>query len=368
MTFTGYTQRNTAIIKGFAILSIVFHNYFRWLLPSPGENEFNCSPGNVARLFEMLGQQPGEFINILFSYFGHYGVQLFIFVSGYGLAMSMMHRPTRWGPFMLHRLKKLYPLLLTGMVFYTFGKIVMEGKMLCSWELKEMGLKLLLVHTLFPNSGMSVCGPWWFFGLVFQLYLLFPLLFRCMKRWRWKAFWVILVVSYALIFLFREWIHLYHGEVLMQNAPGHLPEFCLGIMMAFSKDKRLHWGWLLLALVLFVWGNFAPGFYPFTFLSLCVITVFVVEGVKRSPLERKPFHFLWSVLRYFGGLSMLFFAVHGFLRIPVLKVAGWTTGAWWHVCSALIYFLIVWAIAMAAKPFYEFMVRQLDRIGSKQQS
>lgn len=376
---SNFSKRDTSIMKGFAIICIVFHNYFRWLYPSPGENEFNCSPGNVDRLFEMLGQQPGEFINLLFSYFGHYGVQLFIFVSGFGLATSMMRQPVGWGSFMLHRMKKLYPLLLTGIVFYTFGKIVMESKMLSSWEVKEIGLKLLLVHTLFPNSGMSVCGPWWFFGLVFQLYLLFPLLFRCMHRWGWKAFWVILLVSYLLIFLFREWIHLNHGEVLMQNAPGHLPEFCFGIMMAFSKDKRLHLGWLVLALVLFIWGNFAPGFYPFTFLSLCVITVFVVEGIKgrkrkRTPSHLRSFHLIegqavpFSVLNYFGGLSMQIFVVHGFLRKPVFKVEGWTTGAWWHLCSAVIYFLIIWAVALAAKPFYEFMVRQLDRIGSKRQS
>lgn len=150
---SNFSKRDTSIMKGFAIICIVFHNYFRWLYPSPGENEFNCSPGNVDRLFEMLGQQPGEFINLLFSYFGHYGVQLFIFVSGFGLATSMMRQPVGWGSFMLHRMKKLYPLLLTGIVFYTFGKIVMESKMLSSWEVKEIGLKLLLVHTLFPNSG-----------------------------------------------------------------------------------------------------------------------------------------------------------------------------------------------------------------------
>ena len=68
---SNFSKRDTSIMKGFAIICIVFHNYFRWLYPSPGENEFNCSPGNVDRLFEMLGQQPGEFINLLFSYFGH---------------------------------------------------------------------------------------------------------------------------------------------------------------------------------------------------------------------------------------------------------------------------------------------------------
>lgn len=362
---SNFSKRDTSIMKGFAIICIVFHNYFHWLWPSPGENEMNFFPAAVSKLFELLGQRPGEFVNILFSYFGHYGVQLFILVSGYGLAVSMMNRPKSWSAFVLDRLKKLYPLLLTGIVFYCFGKIVMEGKIIGLWERKEIGLKLLLIHTLIPNSGMSVCGPWWFFGLIFQLYLLFPLLFQCMKKWGWSAFLAVSVISYGLIFLFREYIHLYQGELLMQNAPGHLPEFCFGMMLAFSKDKNIHWGWLVLALVLFVWGNFASGFYPFTFLSVSVIAVFAYQGLKALPFKKR---WLSRPLAYFGGISMVLFVVHGFFRIPVLKVAEWTSGAWWHLCTGLIYFLIVWAVALAAKPFYEFMVRQLDRIGSKRQS
>ena len=224
-SLNNYTKRDTSIIKGFAILCIVFHNYFRWLAPSPGENEFSFSPLHVRTLFQQLGQQPGEFVNILFSYFGHYGVQLFIMISGFGLALSMMNRPRTWESFVLTRLKKLYPLLLTALVFFFFGKLLMEGKGLSEWELKEIGYKLLFIHTLIPNSGVSLCGPWWFFALIFQLYLLFPLLFHCMKKWGWKAFWVVCAVSYGLIFLFREYLDLYHGTIIMQNAPGHLPEF-----------------------------------------------------------------------------------------------------------------------------------------------
>lgn len=333
-SLNNYTKRDTSIIKGFAILCIVLHNYFHWLAPSTGENEFNFSPANVRNLYHLLGEQPGEFVNILFSYFGHYGVQLFIMISGFGLALSMMNRPKTWESFVLTRLKKLYPLLLTAMVFFFFGKLLMEGRGLGAWELKEIGYKLLFIHTLLPNSGLSVCGPWWFFGLIFQLYLLFPLLFHCMKKWGWKVFWVVSAISYGLIFLFREYLKLHQGTIIMQNAPGHLPEFCFGMMLAFSKDKRIHWLWLLLALLLFVWGNFAPGLYPFTFLSLCVITVFAYHGLKSL---RFPKRWISRPLAYFGGISMVLFVVNGFLRTPVLKLANTMPGAWGHLGSAVLF-------------------------------
>lgn len=317
----------------------------------------------------MLGDKPGEFVNILFSYFGHYGVQLFILVSGFGLTMSMMNRPQGWGVFMLNRLKKLYPLLLTGVVFFFFGTIVMEGRWLSAYELKELGYKLIFIHTLLPDSGLSLNGPWWFFGLIFQLYLLFPLLFHCMKKWRWQTFTVVCVFSYGLIFLFREALNLHHGAILMQNAPGHLPEFCLGMLLAFHKDRKIHWAWLVIAVVLFVWGNFAPGLYPFTFLSLCVIAVFVMNKLKGKTIKVKgsPIKFHHSILNYLGGISMTLFAVHGFFRVPVLKLANTMTGAWGHLASGLLFFLLVWGIALAAQPLYQWLQKMADKIKVKKE-
>lgn len=353
LSLNSYTKRDTDIIKGFAILCIVFHNYFHWLAPSPGENEFDFSPSKIHNFFDLLGQQPGEFVNILFSYFGHYGVQLFVMISGFGLTLSMLRREQGWGEFVINRLKKLYPLLITGVVVCLLGCLVMNGRLFNQGEWREIGYKFLFIHTLIPNSGLSINGPWWFFGLIFQLYLLFPLLFRCIKKWRWKAFLVVLAVSYGLIFLFREYLNLHHGTILMQNAPGHLPEFCFGMMLAFNKDKRIHWLWLVLALVLFVWGNFAPGFYPFTFLSLCVITVFVTQAWKaKSGKWKIVFRFPFSVFHYFGGISMTLFIVHGYFRAPVLKWANTMTGAWGHLASGLLFFLLVWGIALVAKPLY----------------
>lgn len=359
MLFRGYSKRDTSIIKGFAILCIVLHNYFHWLMPSPGENEFNFSPSYIQNLFHQLGDQPGEFINLLLSYFGHYGVQLFVLVSGFGLTLSMLRHERSWGAFVLERLKKLYPLLLVGVLVCLLGCLLMNGRLFSHEEWREIDYKLLFIHTLIPNSGLSINGPWWFFGLIFQLYLVFPLLFRCIRKWRWKAFLGVLLLSYGMIFLFREALNLHHGTILMQNAPGHLPEFALGILLAFSRDRKIHWAWLVLALVLFVWGNFAPGFYPFTFLSLSVIAVFAYQGLKSLPGNKR---WLSRPLAYFGGLSMMLFVVHGYFRASVLKLANTLPGVWGHLASGLLFFLLVWGIALAAKPLYEFLERLLDRI------
>ena len=358
MRIDTYTKDDTLRLKGFGILLICLHNYFHWLWPSPGENEFYFASEHIFKLFSQIGWNPGEFFNLLLSYFGHFGVQVFIFVSGYGLAASMMKREQGWGVFVMNRWKKLFPLMLTGMLFFViFGKMAMNSTLPSAYDWREMCYKMLFIHTLLPNSGLSLCGPWWFFGLIFQLYLLFPLLFMLIKRHGWKAFLGICVVAYGMIFFFREAMPAFSGSIFMQNAPAHLPEFCFGIWLCLNKEKNLSWLWLVAAIVLFCLGNFFSAFYPFTFLAVAVITVFVFHGVKRGHSSVVSRFFVWL-----GGLSMALFATHSFLRDPFLAIAEKWTGAWGHFFSGVLFFVAACILALAAKPVYELLLKLFDRI------
>ena len=356
---SNFTKRDTTILKGFAILCIVFHNYFHWLSPSPGENEFNFLSSRVSTFFHLLGENPGEWFNLLFSYLGHYGVQIFVVVSGFGLTVSMINKPRTWESFVVYRLKKLYLLLLTGVLVYYLGVVLMESSFPGVYVTHELKHKLIFIHTLIPNSGLSVIGPWWFFALILQLYLLFPLLFHWFKKQGWKAFGVVCLISYALVFLFRYVLNHFNGSIVMMNAPGHLPEFCLGIMLALQQDRKIGWGWLVAAIVVFCLGNVYAPFYPFTFISIALITLFAYQGLKRLPIKK---HWISRPLAYFGGISMTLFVVHGSFRTPVLNLAQKMPGAWGHFFSGMIYLLVVWAVAVAAKVFYDFLCRQVDKI------
>ena len=82
------SKEQTNLIKGIGILLIIFHNYFHWVSPSPGENEFIFSVASVKKTFSIFSNSPLDSVNVIFSFFGHYGVQLFIFISAYGLTKS----------------------------------------------------------------------------------------------------------------------------------------------------------------------------------------------------------------------------------------------------------------------------------------
>ena len=99
------SKQDSNIFKAIGILLIVFHNYFRWLEPNTGENEFYFLADHIKNLVKGIIHTPLESINLLFDYFGHYGVQIFIFISGVGLAISMLNKKTSYGTFILKRLK-----------------------------------------------------------------------------------------------------------------------------------------------------------------------------------------------------------------------------------------------------------------------
>lgn len=358
MIFNSYTKRDTQILKGFAILCIVFHNYFHWLSPSPGENEFIFSRFYVDNFFKLLCEQPSECINILFSYLGHYGVQIFIFISGFGLTASMLKKTRKWENFIVNRLKKIYPLLLIGILVCFIGRILMGEKGFSSFEWKEIGYKLLFINTLIPGEGTSINGPWWFFALIFQLYILFPLLFKLVRKYDIKAFAIVCLVAYCAIFLYRGIFTLYKGEIIMMSALGHLPEFTLGILLAMPKERKINIMFLIAAIVLFICGNFCQWIYPFTFLSITVICVFAYQWLQKLPTRK-----IGNLFSYFGQLSMALFVIHAIFRPPFLKLYETAGG---HLLSALFFFLTVWAIAIPVKTLYQWIVSKLDKIVIKE--
>ncbi|MBQ1732728.1 MAG: acyltransferase, partial [Bacteroidales bacterium] len=350
MEFRHYNTNDTAIIKGSAILLICLHNFFHWLPPSPVENEFLFWSDSISNLFNLLGKMPLEFVNILFSYFGHFGVQLFLLISGYGLARSMMKNERSWLPFFWERIKKLYPLLIVGVLFLFFTITLTEGRLFSDTEQTELCYKLLFIQTLVPGSALTMNGPWWFFALILQLYIFFPILYRLTKRFGWKAFLSICLISYAIIYIYKFQLGLFDGEMIMMNMPGHLPEFCLGILLATSKQPKISIIWLFAAIALFVLGNFYKYFYPLTFLAVTIITIFTYQGLKAIPIRKR---ILKKTLVHFGGISMAIFAVHGALRHPVLMFAAIYDNAAWHLLAGIVFLLIVWCASIAAKKIYE---------------
>lgn len=75
------------VMRGIAIMMIVFHNYCHSIQGVTSENEFEFFYGNVTSLMIPKATALNWFFDIM-SFFGWYGVPVFMFLSGYGLVMK----------------------------------------------------------------------------------------------------------------------------------------------------------------------------------------------------------------------------------------------------------------------------------------
>lgn len=85
------TKDDTLALKGLAMAAIVAHNFLHQIRPVPLENEFGFhSAEGMWTALAICVKHPLELLHVLLSFFGHYGVIFFVFLSGYGLTKKLL--------------------------------------------------------------------------------------------------------------------------------------------------------------------------------------------------------------------------------------------------------------------------------------
>ena len=75
-------------MRGIAIMAIMLHNYCHWLNFAVKENEYQFHSDRAAAFWQSLTTPDGMLPIQLLSFLGHYGVPVFLFLSGYGLVLK----------------------------------------------------------------------------------------------------------------------------------------------------------------------------------------------------------------------------------------------------------------------------------------
>jgi peptidoglycan/LPS O-acetylase OafA/YrhL len=323
--FGGYTllpisREHTGYLKGIAILMIVLHNYYKWVFPITGENEFWFSAGAIGKCLVALRSDPREIVNVLFNFLGFYGVQVFMVISAYGLARSWQKGHTGYGRFLLHRFDKLYPSLFMAALLFILITIIRENSVPGPDLLKDLLYQLALV----PGKPTGISGPWWFYSFIFQFYLVFP-----MMMWIWgkagvKGLAGMVVAGYLVTILFYEPMRT-AGFNPYTLFIGHMPEFCLGIWLAGRERLKVPFAVLLLALAVLVFGNIYEWLWPFANLSAALLLMVLIQ-VLWSKRERMKFP--TSLIAFVGSVSMYLFASHGLFRNGFINMANFLGSPW----------------------------------------
>jgi peptidoglycan/LPS O-acetylase OafA/YrhL len=317
---------DSSLYKGIAILMIVIHNFMH-LFPAPKENEFNFKPYRFFDLLSLLLNEPENVIRVSFSFFGHFGVQIFIFLSAYGLTKRYYLRKITYWPFIWGRIIKIYPsfilailawAIITGWVYPGFG---------LSGPLKVLHLNiesLIFKLTPLPGNYLSPVGPWWFIPFIFQFYFTFPFLLNLYSKWGELILLIISATSILVSIAVQGIIIIpsigIGGIKVYFTILGHLPEFCLGIYLASRDDTviRIPTLILLVAFTIYFLGNIYEIFWYANHISFLILLLaafsYVIPKIKGIDTIKKIFLF-------FGSISMPLFLVNGFLRRPFISWA-----------------------------------------------
>lgn len=346
------TKGDTELYKGIGILLIVLHNYFHWVKPNPGENEFTFSSDRTVNLLAALNEQPLESLNLFFSYFGHYGVQLFVFLSAYGLTRAYGGKRLAWTPFVCRRVARLYPTFVLAVLAHAL-LVVTPWSDSFVWFLKLYALKLSLLSAFYPEMQFAPVGPWWFFSMIFQFYAVYLALDRVAIRYGAKGMLIAGVSGLVITVLGNAYL-VPSGINLYCTVIGHLPVLCLGMWFARRESLEAAPSVVALAAVFFVLGMW---FEAFWYLAPVSVTLLLLAGVPSLLGRLRKWKTSCCFVRFCGEVSLPLFAIHPIMRAPFVDAANdW--GAWYITVALAIAFLVCALAAATVSGFIEDVGRR----------
>src|SRR5436853_4917966 len=181
--------------KGLAILFVVYFHFFRTVFEHYQPRAADWGNAGAAAISILRGAW------WQISGLGFHAVGAFIILSGWTLVQSTMARAESghitWAKWYFARFTRLYPMYWVAHLVYLLSPFVAR------LEPVDERIVLSLLGLRFINIEMNFMylnAAWWYFSMLIQFYLIFPLLFSSAKRFGASIF---LLIACALGFLVR---------------------------------------------------------------------------------------------------------------------------------------------------------------------
>ena len=317
------TRKECTAMRGIAILAIVLHNYCHFIGKIVKENEYQFFTSNNDQLWQVVSH-PDELLPIhLLSYFGHYGVPVFLFLSGFGLVMKYERGDSNKVavlPFVRYNYFKLLRMLIVGFSLFIIVDILTPGRFLYHWY--NVVAQLLMYINVLPQPDKIIWpGIYWFFGLMMELYIVYRLLLY--RRSSWFVVALIAICWIMQIFCDPEGETLNHlrynfiGGMLplgLGIIASRIPT--LGIKCSHAGNKMFpRWEYLI---ILLLSSALVVGLC-FWYHSWLWIPVFIILGciamVKVMP------KWMLGIFTWVGSISAAMFVAHPIARKLFITVA-----------------------------------------------
>jgi len=319
------------ISKGLAILFVAYFHFFRTyfqhgVLPPADWSNVAASALTVLRAvwFQISG-------------LGFHAVGVFIILSGWTLMQSTMRRAessaVAWGHWYGALLLRLYPMYWVAHLVYLVSPFVARLEPVDSRIiLSLLGLRFIDIQMNF----MYLNAAWWYFSMLIQFYLIFPLLFWTARR---LGPWWFLIVACGAGFFARYILLVVWPQnglwVLGGFAICRLPEFALGMSLAMwhnQSTERVEWFLLrgagfVVGLILYPAAlQLYHGLYEYIFVDFatgtcCMLEIVGIAGII-SRVQR-PAKLFGLVGLYSYGLYLIHQPYVIWLGLRIREVPIW---------------------------------------------
>lgn len=306
------TRTECTAMKGIAILGIMLHNYCHWLKGITRENEYTWNQWKNDQLWTAFSQFDELLPMHLVSYFGHYGVPVFLFLSGFGLVMKYergtISEVNIWR-FVRYNYLKLFRIFIVGFVLFTMLDAFTPG--IHRYQAHEVVAMLgMFANFLEHPSEVVWPGPYWYFSVTLQLYILYRVVL-------YRRHWGIVVALMVLCWLWQV-ACLDDAETLERlryNLVGGMLPFGFGVLAgrfqntgacaSFLQNKMASLGILLLSVVLILVMCLHIQTWLWVPVMIVIGTITLVKLLPES---------IMTYVVWLGSVSAAIFVTHPLVR------------------------------------------------------
>ena len=300
------TKKECSALRGIAIIFIMLHNYCHWLPFAVPENEFSFSVEKYIHFWNVINWE-SLFIQF-FSFWGHLGVSAFVLLSGFGLVIKYDNISINWKSFTINHYKKLCIPMVSGFVIYYvvlfFINYPNNQDFSTIIPIKRFLAQLTLTINFLPNPHRIIApGPYWYFGLTMQFYIVYILLVYK----RSISYITLIALCVFVISLFLE----YNPKLLIStkyNFIGWLFPFIYGIILGrnnYNPSIRITYFIIVITILLIL--LFGYSYYTWLLIPLLVSILFT-HIITILPT------YITNILDIIGKKSLYIFVLHPITR------------------------------------------------------
>lgn len=344
-------------VRGLAIIWITWYHIDSLMLPT---NQDIWNIRTLARL-------------------GFSGVNVFLFMSGFGLTLSMTKAHLNfnhlwiklpWKKFFIRRFFKIYPLyifchflfFITGIIMGKYADMPLD----IGFLLSVTGLKVF-----FPKYFWYGPDAFWFIGLIIQLYILFPILFWLLLKTGKINFFIIVFIICTISRLITANSEYYY-VLILGLAPNRLSEFCLGMLVGYTtatnKDMNINkislvnkhiWLVFVLAVLVGLLINVQPILSIRIVCYDLVLAIASFTGLTIIALFISYISSAYNALFFLGNISYTFYLLHSPPIRPVFAILR-NIGIQ-NFCILIVIFLSIITLFSFALTYLESLILPVRR-------